>query len=465
MANIFVPEKLQFLFKPKRLKIAFGGRGGAKTVSFSKALLFLGYKQKKRIMCLREFQSSIDDSVHDGLVDEIDKLGMGHHYKVTRKQIAGKNGTRFRYAGLTARTRNSIKSKHNFDIAWVEESETISDKSLSVLIPTIRKPGSELWFSFNPEDEESPMWELVKPYIAEIKHKGFYEDEDRYIVQINLPENPFATQELLKESADLKKKDYKRWLWIWGGEPYADYRESIIQPEWFEAAVDAHIKLKFPAQGIKVASFDPADTGKDSKALLFRHGSVITHAEVWGDGELPEAIDYAFQKAYDWRADQFVYDATGLGRGVKVGLGTRLDGKSMEAIPYEGGGSVDFPDDIYADHRSNKDTFKNKRAQYHWWLRDRFEATYNAIEKGIYTNPDDLISVSSEISCLPLLKNEAIKVRRQLRNVSYIQVMEKAEMLRKYGIKSPNVFDALVMSFGNKTPETKYRPWKFTSEF
>ncbi len=214
-----------------------------------------------------------------------------------------------------------------------------------------------------------------------------------------------------------------------------------------------------------MVSFDPADTGKDKKALLFRHGSVVTHAEVWKHGELPEAIDYSFHKAYDWKADQFIYDATGLGCGVKVGLEKRMEGKRMEVIPYEGGGSVDFPHELYADHKSNKDTFKNKRAQYYWLLRDRFEITYNAVVKNIYTDPDKMISISSGISCLSTLKNEAIKVRRKLRDTTYIQMMSKEEMLTKHGVSSPHSLDTAVMSFANRPLKIKSLNLCFSTEF
>lgn len=464
MGEILLPDKLQFLLRPKRIKIAFGGRGGAKTVSFCKALLYKGRKEKLRILCLREFMNSIDDSVHDGLKAEIEILGMSNFYRVTKRQISADNGTRFRYGALN-RNLASIKSKHDFNIAWNEEAETTKQKSLDVLIPTIRSAGSELWFSFNPDDEFGPVFQLVKPHLSEIADKGFYEDQDMYIVKINLEDNPFAPRELLRESQLLKETDYKKWLHIYGGEVFSDYKESIIQPEWFDAVVDAHLKLKFKPQGMKVAAFDPADTGKDAKAVGLRYGSVVTHLETWKTGELPEAVDYSFQKAYDWRAEQFVYDATGMGRGVKIGLEKRMEGKSMLIIPYEGGESVDFPDDIYAKHKTNKDTFKNKRAQYYWLLKDRFETTYNAVVKGVYTDPDKMISISSNISCLPLLKNETIKMRRNLRNINLIQMMSKEELLNKHGVPSPNALDVLVMLFANVPPSIKSVPLNFTSEF
>jgi len=463
--KIEIPAKLQFLFRPKRLKIAFGGRGGYKTVSFSKALLFLAHKERKSILCLREFMNSIDDSVHSTLKAEVDNLDMADRFKVTNNQIENiHNDSLFRYGSL-ARNLPSLKSRHGIDIAWVEEAETITQKSLDVLFPTIRKPDSEIWMSFNPDDEFGAVYHtFVKPHLDIIRSQGFYEDENIYIVKTSLEDNPFAPVGMLEESARLKKDNLKKWLHIYGGEVFSDYRESIIQPEWVDAAIDAHLKLKFPAQGVKVTAFDPADTGKDAKAQMFRHGSVITEGRQWSEGELPEAIDKAFSRAYDLRMEQFVYDATGIGRGVKVGLEKRIEGKNLEVIPFEGAAKVDLPEEKYAADKSNRDTFKNKRAQYFWKLRDRFEATFNAIKKGLYTDPDNLISISSEVEDLDILKSELVKIRRKIGQNAYIQIESKEDMLKR-GVKSPNMADALSMVFANPAPFTAVPDIQFLSEF
>ena len=463
--KIQIPDKLSFLFRPKRFKIAYGGRGGAKTVSFSKALTFMAMRERKRVLCLREFMNSIDDSVHSALSDEISGLGMGHHYRVGATKIDAVNGSAFRYAAL-ARNLESIKSKHKFDIAWVEEGESITQKSLDVLIPTMREAGSELWISFNPDDEFGPVYSTyVKPHLDAIQSQGFYEDDLIYVVKINLEDHPFAPQELLDASRVMKRDNLKKWLHIYGGEPFSDYRHSIIQPEWVDAAIDAHKKIGFQPMGVKSLGFDPADTGADAKAVMMRYGSVITRGRKWSDGERPEAIDRCFEYAYDWRAEHIVYDNDGLGRGVKVGLAPRIEGKNIVVTPYGGNDAKDNPDEIYADDKTNKDTFYNKRAQYWWLLRDRFEATYNAIHKGIYTDPMDMISISSELEDLDVLKSELVRIQRKKGQNSFIQIESKEDM-RKRGVKSPNMADALVMCWANPPPEpVAVEPLIFESEF
>ena len=461
--NIKVPPKLEFLLYPKRFKIAFGGRGGAKTVTFAKILIAFAMRSKIRVLCLREFMNSIDDSVHSVLKEEITNMEVEPFFTITNNQIEGANGSVFRYASLS-RNLASIKSKHDFDYAWIEESETITQKSIDVLIPTLRKEGSEIWFSFNPDDEFGAIYNFIKPHLDEIRSRGFYADETSHIAKINLADNPFAPQELIDASDLMRRSDLKKWMHIYGGEVFADYKDSIIQPEWVDAAIDAHKKLKFQPMGIKSLGFDPADTGADAKAVMMRHGSTVTHGLKWTDGELPEAIDLAFQCAYDWRADHIVYDNDGLGRAVKVGLQPRIEGKNLKVTPYGGNDRPDNSEEKYADDKSNRNTFRNKRAQYYWLLRDRFENTFNAIKKGLYTDPAQLISLSSEIDDLNVLKSELIKIGRKKGQNSFIQIESKEDM-RKRGVKSPNMADALAMCFANPDPIAERVTLNFTSEF
>lgn len=145
------PEKLAFLFEPHRYKVARGGRGSAKSWSFARALLIQGQLAPLRIGCFRESQKSIKDSVHALLKDQVALLGLGNHYEVLATEIRGRNGTQFLFCGLSDHTVESIKSFEGLDRAWVEEGQTVSKKSWTILIPTIRKAGSEIWISYNPD--------------------------------------------------------------------------------------------------------------------------------------------------------------------------------------------------------------------------------------------------------------------------------------------------------------------------
>jgi phage terminase large subunit len=115
---------------------------------------------------------------------------------------------------------------------------------------------------------------------------------------------------------------------------------------------------------------------------------------------------------------------------------------------------VDNPDEVYSDEVTNYNSFKNKRAQYWWLLRDRFEATYNAVEHGVYTDPEKLISLDSSLKYLGLLKSELVRPQRKRTNNSIIQLESKADMKKRL-MPSPNLADALVMCFANSTPNFK----------
>jgi phage terminase large subunit len=126
--NAEFPAKLRFLFSPKRYKVARGGRGSGKSWGFARALLVLGAKSKLRIICSREVQKSIKDSVHKLLEDQIGALGLTSFYDIFTTEIRGKNGTEFLFAGLSDQTIDSIKSFEGADICWVEEAQTVSSR-------------------------------------------------------------------------------------------------------------------------------------------------------------------------------------------------------------------------------------------------------------------------------------------------------------------------------------------------
>jgi|GEM_PF-6133301 len=233
--KIQVPRKFQPLSRAKRFKVFYGGRGGAKTITACDVALINGSKKTLRILGLREFMNSIDDSIHATLEDRIHAHSLYDFYQIQRNQIQGANGTLFRYAGLS-RNLGSIKSKHNFDIALVEEAQTVRRKSLDVLIPTIRAAGSELWFLFNPENEDDPVYEdFVLPYKDILDEHGVYENDELVVVKTNLTDNPFAPRELLDHSAKMKEDNFKKWLHIYGGECGGNYEEGIFEADKFES--------------------------------------------------------------------------------------------------------------------------------------------------------------------------------------------------------------------------------------
>ncbi len=200
------PEKLQPLFSPMRYKVLKGGRGGAKSWGIARALLLMGTTRPIRVVCAREFQMSISQSVHALLSDQIASMGLSHFYEVIKTEIRGKNGTQFLFAGLHHNVQN-IKSLEGCDICWVEEAQAVSPSSWNTLIPTIRKEGSEIWISFNPNLESDPTYQrfVMNPPTNSI------------IITVNWQDNPWFPKVLLDEKNDLMARDYDQYLNVWEG--------------------------------------------------------------------------------------------------------------------------------------------------------------------------------------------------------------------------------------------------------
>jgi len=201
------PEKLQCLFEPAPYKVVHGGRGSGKSWGFARALLILGAQRPLRILCAREVQKSIEDSVHTLLKDQIAELGLSEFYEVLAYEIRGKNGTTFAYSGLAQHTVTTIKSFEGVDICWVEEAQAVSKKSWDVLRPTIRKPGSEIWITFNPELETDVTYQMfvVNPPTGAV------------VEQMNFCDNPWFTDKLEQERLDCMRSQPKDYDNIWGG--------------------------------------------------------------------------------------------------------------------------------------------------------------------------------------------------------------------------------------------------------
>lgn len=200
------PEKLECLFHPARYKILYGGRGGAKSWGVARALLIMASARPLRILCSREIQRSMKDSVHRLLSDQIASLGLSANYKVLADEIRGINGSEFVFAGLRHNV-DSIKSKEGIDIVWVEEAQTVSKSSWDKLIPTIRKADSEIWVTFNPELETD---ETYKRFVASPPNNAV-------VVKLNYIDNPWFPKVLNDERLSLQAKDPDAYLTVWEG--------------------------------------------------------------------------------------------------------------------------------------------------------------------------------------------------------------------------------------------------------
>lgn len=206
------PSKLRFLDYAARYKVAKGGRGGAKSWNFARKLIERAYGGTVRILCAREYQNSIQDSVHKLLCDQIDKMGLSQWFDTTKNsikcKIAGPDGafSEFIFVGIKTNV-TKVKSMEGIDICWVEEAEKVSADSWEVLIPTIRKPGSEIWISFNPNLETDPTY---KRFVTNTP-------DDAVVVDINWRDNPWFPETLRKEMEYLRRVDIDAYMHVWEG--------------------------------------------------------------------------------------------------------------------------------------------------------------------------------------------------------------------------------------------------------
>ena len=451
--NVYLPTKAKFLFSPKRFKVMEGGRGSAKSRSAAAALVLRAAHKKTRILCTRELQHSIQESVHKLLSDTVTRLGYDKHFTVTNTHIRCKNGSEFIFSGIKNNT-NKIKSMEDVDVCWCEEAEAITEASWRILTPTIRASGSEVWVVFNAYDVEDPTYtRFITPFSDELDAHGTYTDELHHVERMNYEDNVWFPYELQLEMEKMKEEHYRDYLHVWMGQPVGASENAIIDPLWVRAAIDAHLKLGFEPAGVKSVGFDPADTGNDSKAYVVRHGSVVTHCRAWFDGDITDAIGAVFDVARDLRATDLVFDQVGVGSAVKHHI-KLLEGR--DAFTTTGFLGNDIPKDpaaLYMDDRRMDDTFRNLRAQAFWFIRDRFEKTYRAVEKGKYIDPNELISLDSSMEGLTKLCSELSRIERKRGAIYNNQIqIESKEDMKQRGLKSPGLADSLMYAFSNPAP-------------
>jgi phage terminase large subunit len=226
------PDKLHFLFTPHRYKVAYGGRGSGKSWAFARALLIQGFGEKHRVLCAREIQKSVKDSVHKLLSDQIEVLGLSEFYEVLETVIRGKNGTEFIFSGLSSQTASSIKSLEGCSRVWVEEAANVSKKSWDLLVPTIRSEGSEIWVTFNPELESDITFQKFVAHPA----------ENCASAHMNYHDNPWFPEVLEQErvhcQATESVEDYNN---IWLGQPRSAVSGAIYANEVAQATMAGRI--------------------------------------------------------------------------------------------------------------------------------------------------------------------------------------------------------------------------------
>jgi phage terminase large subunit len=217
---VHLPYYATELFRPHRYKILYGGRGGARSWTVARALLIKAAQTKMRVLCAREIQSSLRDSVHQLLRDQIDLMELPG-YRVTDREMRHANGSLFLFEGLRHNVAR-IKSLEGVDVCWIEEAERISKASWNVVIPTIRKSGSEIWVTFNPHLEEDATYQRLVVHTP----------KDSFIRQVNWEDNYWLTTELRDEKDAAYELDAEAADHIWGGNLLKISDSQILRGKW-----------------------------------------------------------------------------------------------------------------------------------------------------------------------------------------------------------------------------------------
>ena len=469
--DMLLAEKLErALVSTKRFVVIVGGRGSGKSVGVIDISLAGIMDNADKVFYLREYQESIAESVHSLNKYEIERFKL-EGFRSTDSAIYHKGGGEGKYRGL-ARNPDSIKSAAGFRRFVIEEAATLSKVSIQALTPTARnqpKAGLpteiveheedalknvQIIFVANPRSSEDEFSKrFINPFLSEIRKNGYYEDELHLIIRMNYTDNPWFAQSGLETERqfDYENKSRAEYDWIWEGEFMDDIDNSIIKAEWFDACIDAHVKLGFDASGQEKIAYDPADTG-DAKAIAYQCGSVVCDVRNSTAGLVDEATEWALSLTNKAKPDVFLWDADGIGLGLRRQISDSLGNKKILAVPFHGGAGVDDPNEEILDDtfegnvkQTNKDAYTNLRAQCYFRLAERMRKTYLAVEKKKYTSPDELISFSSTIEELPQLRAELCRIPRVYVGSGKFQIMSKKDMKSKLKLSSPNMADSVMM--------------------
>lgn len=477
--TIFLIEKLEpAILRHKKYKCFYGGRAGTKSIFTWDVLSGDVNSNGSKVFCMRERMKSLKESIYSGISERIKDLNLAGFSPIPSQwEIRHKSGGKFSFGGM--QNIIDMKGSFNYKFFLVEEAARTTQSALDTLGPTLRNvDGAELWFVWNPESANDPMSnEFILPFQKDLDSKGFYEDEYHLIIKVGYEDNPwFIHDKSLRTELEKDKNKVSegrmskaRFNHIWNGGFSDDIENSIIEPDWFDACIDAHLKLGFKAQGATVATHDPSDVGEDAKGYALRTGVVFSEVCELDAENANRAMDVAAGKAIQSNADSFLWDCDGMGALLRDQVAKSFAGKKIQSVMYKGSESVHNPEAVFKgsenygfkESKTNEDVFWNKRAQNSIALAERIRNTWDAVTNGAYYNPDDLISFSSEIKDIQKLRSECCKMPLKPNQHGKIALYSKDEMRKgltiisrsgesiKIKIPSPNLFDCVVMSFDN----------------
>lgn len=392
-AEVFLP-----LLEPKRLKGAKGGRGSGKSYFFADSLLeALVMDQDKNAACMREVQKSIAKSSKKLLEDRIKHYKLGDYFEILKTEIKCKRGDGcIIFQGLQDHTADSIKSLEGFDYCWVEEAQTISEFSLDLLIPTFRKDGSELWFSWNPRLRTDAVEKLFK------------DRDNSVLVHANYTDNPVCPEIIIQEAEEMKLKDEDKFEHIYIGGYVNDISDRLFSYSDVHNAMNRH----GDTSGATILGVDVARFGTDSSVHCVRQGLQVHKFDLREKQSTVETSNWTAFKFNKIKADGAIIDTIGIGAGV------------FDQMVHQGFYCVDGNFGFMADQN---DTYINKRAECYFRLKE-------SLGRGLALPYDEE------------LLEELLAVSYVFTETGKIKLQSKDKIKEELG-RSPDKADALALTF------------------
>src|SRR5574343_135395 len=300
--EIEIPEQFKELFNPKwRNIVYYGSRSAGKSYSVATSLLLRAMEKKIKVLCVRETQRSMADSVHSLMKSIIEKYNLP--YTVTQNSIvADTTGSEFIFRGLKSETKDSLKSIPNVDIAWVEEAQSLSVASINILVPTVRDEGSQIIWTFNRDTPEDPVW-------TEIVAK---QDEKTFVCKINSTDvEKFLSSTIIEEREKMRRNDPLMFEHVWLGEPLTAKMGVIYAELVAKAREEGRIgSVPYDANGSVTTAWDLGIA--DSTAIVFAQkvGQEIHIIDYYEDSgrALPDYINEVKQKEYHYNKHILPHD-------------------------------------------------------------------------------------------------------------------------------------------------------------
>lgn len=425
-----VPAFLPLFKSTKKYFYSYGGRGGAKSVGITDLLIGLARQEKSAVLCTREVQKSIKESVYSLIKERIEEHNYSKEFIFTKDEIRNKiTGFRFIFAGLKDHTVESIKS-YNVKYCWIEEAHSVSQKSLDILFPTLRKEGVRFFISYNRKREADPIHNEFRLTFKDcegiekkwtINGKTYrwiaYSSEDADGIYINYDGNPYFPETLEKERIKLKESDYDRYLHVWEGLPEQQGDMCVLSRK---EVIDAQHREIEPEGGY-VLGCDVARFGSDRTVIFLRKGLRVVDYKIYKKTSIPDSFRFVKEMVDNYKISKpdvlINIDDTGLGGGVTDLLGE--DGYNVNPV-NNGANAVD------------SDKYYNVISEM-WFY---FKSVVN----------------EAQIPDIPELMEELIDRLYEYDNKERKKI-ESKEKYKKRNNKSPDLADALLLCYYNKRVE------------